>query len=113
MAMSNKQETLDAEYLAKRGTLDAEYLAKRQALDVEYLAKRKALESIGYGKLAPESIRLSEDKNKTLAMKLIESQLGQPMEVLLLRGKVATIAKRLGVSVSCVSRWRLRLGLRL
>lgn len=76
------------------------------------ILRRRGLESAGHGKLRPERIHLPDDKNKTLAMKLIESQLGLPMEVLLLQGKEADIAKRLGVSISCVSRWRLRLELR-
>jgi len=76
------------------------------------ILKRRGLESAGKGKLRPETIRLSKDRTKTLAMKLIERQLGLPMEVLLQQGKGADIAKRLGVSVACVSRWRLRLGLR-
>lgn len=76
------------------------------------ILRKRGLESAGHGKLRPERIHLSKDKTKTLAMKLIEGQLGLPMEVLLQQGKGADIAKRLGVSVACVSRWRLRLGLR-
>jgi len=79
------------------------------------ILKRRGLERAGQGRIRkaqPEAIHLPEDKTKTLAMKLIERQLGLPMEVLLLEGKEADIAKRLGVTISCISRWRLRLGLR-
>ena len=70
------------------------------------------LEKVKKRKAQPESIHLSEDKSKTLAMRLIEERLGLPMEALLQQGKGADIAKRLGVTISCISRWRLRLGLR-
>ena len=76
------------------------------------ILKKRGLETAGHGKLRPETIHLPQDKHKTLAMKLIESKLGLPMEVLLLQGRGDDIAKRLGVSEACVSRWRRRLGLR-
>lgn len=76
------------------------------------ILRRRGLEPAGQGRLQPERIRLSGNKKKTLAMRLIESQLGLPIEVLLLDGKEADIAERLGIHHSTVSRWRLRLGLR-
>lgn len=86
----------------------------RQRVQADIL-KRRGIEKAGQGRIRkakPESIPLSKDKSKTLAMRLIEERLGLPMEVLLLKGREADIAKRLGVTISCISRWRLRLGLR-
>lgn len=77
------------------------------------ILRRRGLEAVGYGKLRPESIHLSDDESKTLAMKLIEAKLGVPIEELLLQGKEADIAARLSISESTVSKWRLRLGLRV
>lgn len=86
----------------------------RQRVQADIL-RRRGLEKAGQGKLKPaqpESIRLPEGDDKTLVMKLIEQRLGLPMEVLLLDGKEVDIAKRLGVTESCISKWRLRLGMR-
>lgn len=77
------------------------------------ILKRRGLELAGYGRLRPEGIHLSDDENKTLAMKLIEAKLGVPIEELLLQGKEADIAARLNVSESTISKWRQRLGLRV
>lgn len=76
------------------------------------ILRKRGLESAGKGRLRPETIHLSKDKTKTLAMRLLEEHFKLPMEVLLQQGKEADIAKRLGVTISCISRWRLRLGLR-
>lgn len=76
------------------------------------ILKRRGLEPAGQGRLRPERIKMSGNKKKTLAMRLIESQLGLPIEVLLLEGKEANIAERLGIHESTVSKWRLKLGLR-
>jgi transcriptional regulator with XRE-family HTH domain len=66
----------------------------------------------GHGKLEPLRIVRRKEANKTLVMELIEQRLGLPMEVLLLQGREVDIAKRLGVDISTVSKWRKRLDLR-
>ena len=53
------------------------------------------------------------DPNKTLAMRLIEARLGRLMEDLLAEGSLKEVAELLGIKESTVSKWRLRLGLRL
>lgn len=53
------------------------------------------------------------DPNKTLAMRLIEARLGRLMEDLLAEGSLKEVADLLGIKESTVSKWRLRLGLRL
>ncbi len=53
------------------------------------------------------------DPNKTLAMRLIEARLGRLIEELLSEGSLKEVAKLIGVKESTVSKWRLRLGLRL
>ena len=54
-----------------------------------------------------------EDPNKTLAMRLIEARLGVMIEELLSEGSLKEVALLIGVKESTVSKWRLRLGLRL
>lgn len=55
----------------------------------------------------------NRDRRKTLAMVLAEVKFGQPIEKLLaLNMKGADIAKSTGLSQSCISRWRLIMGLR-
>ena len=53
------------------------------------------------------------DPNKTLAMRLIEARLGKLIEELLSEGSLKEVAELLGIKESTVSKWRLRLGLRL
>lgn len=53
------------------------------------------------------------DPNKTLAMRLIEARLGRLMEDLLVEGSLKDLSELLGVEESTVSKWRLRLGLRI
>ena len=50
---ANTQDTLLADYLAKRDALDADYWAKRVPLDADYLAKRDALIADYEAKVAP------------------------------------------------------------
>ena len=54
-----------------------------------------------------------DDPNKTLAMRLIEARLGIVIEELLSEGSLKEVAVLIGVKESTVSKWRLRLGLRL
>lgn len=52
------------------------------------------------------------DKRKTLAMRMVESHFGEPIEQLLSTGKKGVdIARLLTLSPSTVARWRQRLGL--
>lgn len=53
------------------------------------------------------------DPNKTLAMRLIEARLDRLIEDLLMEGSLKEVALLLGIKESTVSKWRLRLGLRL
>ena len=42
---------------------------------------------------------------------MVELHFGKPIEELLVQGSVRTVAKRLGVDFSTVSKWKARLGL--
>jgi transposase len=48
---------------------------------------------------------------KTGLMFRLESRYGAPIEVLLLQGSGREVAARLGITESCVSRWKQRFGL--
>jgi len=52
------------------------------------------------------------DGLKTLAMRLLETQFGVPIEDLLQLGNLVETAEMLRIDQSTVSLWRLRLGLR-
>ncbi len=74
--------------------------------------KKRGLVRVGKGHLEPmpdEPI----DPNKTLAMRLIEARLDRLIEDLLMEGSLKEVADLLGIKESTVSKWRLRLGLRL
>ncbi|KKM02994.1 hypothetical protein LCGC14_1778870 [marine sediment metagenome] len=74
--------------------------------------KDRGLIRTGHGHLEPmpdEPI----DPNKTLAMRLIEARLDRLIEDLLMEGSLKEVADLLGIKESTVSKWRLRLGLRL
>ena len=49
---------------------------------------------------------------KTRLMRLAEQQWGEPVEELLVYGRVRDLAQELNLSRSTVSRWRLQLGIR-
>ena len=74
--------------------------------------KDRGLIRTGQGHLAPASTEPG-DPNKTLAMRLIEDRLGVMIEELLAEGSLKEVAVLLGVKESTVSKWRLRLGLRI
>ncbi len=74
--------------------------------------KDRGLIRIGKGHLEPMPDE-PVDPNKTLAMRLIEARLGKLIEELLSEGSLKEVAVLLGVKESTVSKWRLRLGLRL
>ncbi len=76
------------------------------------LLKDRGLVRAGKGHLEPMPDE-PEDPNKTLAMRLIEARLGILIEELLSEGSLKEVAVLLGVKESTVSKWRLRLGLRL
>lgn len=55
----------------------------------------------------------NRDRRITLAMALVEARFGHPIEKLLsVERSGADVAASLGVTQACVSRWRLRMGLR-
>ncbi len=74
--------------------------------------KNHGLIRAGQGHLEPMPDE-PEDPNKTLAMRLIEARLGRLIEDLLMEGSLKEVADLLGIKESTVSKWRLRLGLRL
>lgn len=76
------------------------------------LLKNRGLVRAGHGHLEPMPDE-PRDPNKTLAMRLIEARLGVLIEVLLLEGSLKEVAALIGVDETTVSKWRLRLGLRL
>jgi len=76
------------------------------------LLKDRGLVRVGKGHLEPMPDE-PEDPNKTLAMRLIEARLGIMIEELLSEGSLKEVALLIGVKESTVSKWRLRLGLRL
>lgn len=82
------------------------------------ILKRRGVEPTHYHGLKSKEITPDDsDSRKTLAMRLIERQFSTPdnpvmIEDLLLFGDLAATARHLGISISTVSVWRLRLGLR-
>ncbi len=76
------------------------------------LLKDRGLIRVGKGHLEPMPDE-PDDPNKTLAMRLIEARLGIVIEELLSEGSLKEVALLIGVKESTVSKWRLRLGLRL
>ncbi len=76
------------------------------------LLKDRGLVRTGKGHLEPMPDE-PDDPNKTLAMRLIEARLGVVIEELLSEGSLKEVAVLTGVKESTVSKWRLRLGLRL
>lgn len=76
------------------------------------LLKDRGLVRAGKGHLEPMPDE-PVDPNKTLAMRLIEARLDRLIEDLLMEGSLKEVALLLGIKESTVSKWRLRLGLRL
>ena len=76
------------------------------------ILKERGLIRTGQGHLEPMPDE-PVDPNKTLAMKLIEARLGVSIEELLSEGSLKEVGLLLGIKESTVSKWRLRLGLRL
>ncbi len=74
--------------------------------------KKRGLVRTGKGHLEPMPDE-PVDPNKTLAMRLIEARLGIMIEELLSEGSLKEVGLLLGIKESTVSKWRLRLGLRL
>ncbi len=76
------------------------------------ILKDRGLKRKGEGHLEPMPDE-PVDPNKTLAMRLIEARLGRLIEELLIMGSLQEVSVLLGIKESTVSKWRLRLGLRL
>jgi len=74
--------------------------------------KKHGLVRAGQGHLEPMPEE-PVDPNKTLAMRVLQELHGIPIEELLMGGNLKEVATLLGVGESTVSKWRLRLGLRL
>ncbi len=88
---------------------------RRQRFQRDIL-KHRGIEPTHYHGLKTKEI-VPDDSNKTLAMRLIEKQFSTPnnpakIEDLLMYGDLAATARYLGIGISTVSVWRLRLGLR-
>ncbi|KKL52720.1 hypothetical protein LCGC14_2282670 [marine sediment metagenome] len=79
--------------------------------------RRKVLKDRGLIRTGQGHLEQAPDKavdpNKTLAMRLIEARHGRLIEDLLSEGSLKECADLLGIKESTVSKWRLRLGLRL
>lgn len=85
----------------------------RQRVQREILRRRGVVPE-QYRGLKPKEIK-PDDGTKTLTMRLLEREFGVPIEDLLhvpLYGRLEPIAERLGIDISTVSKWRLKLGLR-
>jgi len=79
------------------------------------IANRRGLDLAKKGKLRPVEVPTTpSSNNKSLVMRMVEANFGTTIEVLIdqSQGEEQAIAKRLGVSESTISRWRLRLGMR-
>lgn len=78
------------------------------------ILRKRGLGKGKYGKLVEPTISSEiPDRDKTLAMKLLEKQFSMPIELLLNPdAPIDKVARRLGIDRSTVSVWRLRLGLR-
>jgi len=74
--------------------------------------KKHGLVRTGQGHLEPMPEEPG-DPNKTLAMRVLQELHGMSIEELLMKGSLKKVAVLLGVGESTVSKWRLRLGLRL
>ncbi|KKL04837.1 hypothetical protein LCGC14_2612060 [marine sediment metagenome] len=75
------------------------------------MLKRRDKVRAGRGKIAPTP-KPVRDRNKTLAMHLLEQLHGKTIEELIGTGEVRDVGKALGIDYSTISRWRERLGLR-
>ena len=74
--------------------------------------QRQGLKEVGYGKLEADD-KIPKDPRKTKVMRLLEEKHGKLIEELINpRLKLITIAKKLDLNHSTVSRWRKRLGMR-
>ena len=73
------------------------------------LAKR-GLESRKVGKQM-RIVPAGEDAHKTDKMRLIERELGVPIEQLIEEGTIYEVAKRLGVHPTTIYHWRARFGM--
>jgi hypothetical protein len=84
----------------------------------EDVLRRKGLRPGRYAKLStdtrpdPGPLATPPDGTKTLAMRLIEQQLGVDLREVLLTGSLSEVADLLGIDQSTVSKWIKRLGLR-
>lgn len=75
-------------------------------------APEPSLPSKQYLAWADDPLNPFVDGRKTLAMRLLESHFGKPIEELLSLDKAGRdIARRLGITESAVSKWRKRMGL--
>ena len=73
--------------------------------------KRRGMVRTGRGRVAPTP-KPVRDRNKTLAMHLLEQQHGKPIEELIATGEIRNVGEALGIDRTTVSLWRKKLGLR-
>jgi hypothetical protein len=95
--MATAKERLQDSVLNRRG-LERSEVGKLVVTDGTQFAKRRSK---------------IPDSNKTTLMKVLETSFDEPIEELIsLKFSLISAAKRLGITESCVSRWRLQLGMR-
>ena len=92
----------------------------RQRIREDVLKRHGLVKAKGRGlkpkpKKPPPSLAgvdLVGDGRKTLTMLLLEAQLDCPIEEILSAGSLSVLSRELGLSRSCISKWRQRLGVR-
>ena len=77
----------------------------------QQILDKRDLDRTGHGHLEPK-VEPSSD-NKTWAMLLMEQKFGAPIEELISHGSNVEVGNLLGLDPSTISKWRLRLGLRM
>ena len=71
------------------------------------MQKRRPLTDIKRRVEAERIQRISfNDERKTTLMRMLEEKFNEPIELMLRRGTATEVSKRLGVTLSCVCRWR-------
>ena len=77
----------------------------------QQILDKRDLERTRHGHLEPKT--KPDTAGKTFAMRLMEEKFGVPIEELIGHGSNVEVGNMLGLSPSTISKWRLRLGLRI